>query len=230
MNQTKTHLCPGSSEYWLDRYTAFALIGDIEINIRGLTLEEEGPYRDALQFARINPTVREILRAQGREALLAPALGPIPELPAKSDAELVAEYFQWEPTDDPEVLAERQWEEDSYLDHLADRAEYEPMTERIMTDEGIVRIVTRSSDDEESSSFSRKSYLNGELHDYNGEPAVCKSSNHRILSEGYLDEDYEESYQYGEMVEHISHDDRVVAGWCHAQRVAFGAVEFDDAA
>ncbi|MTJ93940.1 MAG: hypothetical protein F8N36_13940 [Desulfovibrio sp.] len=230
MKQTAKYPCPGDSEFWAIRRVALGLIADIDVDIRTLTLEEEGPYWDALQFARITPMVREILSAHGLEALLTPALGPIPEIPAKSDDDLIAEYFSWEPTDDPEVLADRRCEEESYLGHLADMAERAPMVERIMTDEGIVRIVTHSSDDEESSSFSRKSYLNGELHDIDGQPAVRKSSHHRILSEGYLDEDFEESYCRGEPVAYISHDDRVVDGWCHAQRVAFGAAEFDDAA
>lgn len=237
MSATTKYLCPGSSEYWRDRCTAFALIGDIEVDIRGLALEEEGPYWDALQFARINPTVHEILRAQGRDAILTPPLGDIPEMPRSRTpiADEVAERFpeSERPVNDPKALEDWECERSFYRDQLEYWEEKEdegPFVQRIMTEDGIVRIAVDSSEDEESSSYSRESYLNGELHDIDGEPALQKRSHHRIPSEGYLDEDYEISYRHGEEVKYIDHDDRVVAGWCHAQRVAFGAAEFDDVA
>jgi hypothetical protein len=226
----KTHFCcPGSSEYWQIRATAFALIKVIGQDLSCLTDDDEAPYWQALQSARENPTVLEILRAQGRVVLLTPALGTIPGPPQPSAEELVASQFGLTlPIDldafTKKAYADEDWEIVSYLDHLKEGpSEFAPWSERIMTPDGIVRIVTESWDDEETRFYRRETYLNGELHDYDGKPAVRESSHHRIASEGYLDTDIEESYRHGQLADFISHDDDVVAAWSPGQREAFGA-------
>jgi hypothetical protein len=232
MNKT-VYISPGTNEYWNIRGKAFSLIKVISQNISGLSVEQEGPYWEALQAARQNETVAEILRAQSREVLLTPTLGPIPEPQRISDEEQVAAQFGLElPIDlnalHKEANAAEDWEMVCYLDQLNQGpSEFDPWTERIMTAEGIVRIVTESWDDEESSFYRRETYLNGKLHDYERKPAVRESSQHRIPSEGHLDKDYEVSYRFGEQVEYISHDDDVVAGWSEAQRYGFGAADYD---
>lgn len=233
MNQSKIYLCPGSNEYWALRAIAFSLIALIGKNLSIISPEEEGPYWTALQQARQNATVLEILRAQGREALLTPALGTISDPPEKTDQEKVADAFDLALPIDFKALAEKaaadgDYEMISYLNHLKESpSEFVPRIERIMTADGIVRIVTESWDDEETRFYKRQIYLNGQLHDLNGEPAVRESSYHRIPSEGHLDTDVAISYLHGVQVEHISHDDSVVARWSHDQRVDFGAADFD---
>jgi hypothetical protein len=236
MNQSKIYLCPGSNAYWAIRATAFSLIALIEKNLSIMSAEEDGPYWTALQQARQNTTVADILRAQGREELLTPALGPILDAPEKSDQEKVADAFNLPLPIDLKALAEKadadgDDEMISYLYHLKESpSEFVPWTEKIMTADGIVRIVTESWDDEEMRFYRRHTYLNGQLHDLNGVPAVRESSYHRIPSEGHLDTDVEISYRSGVQVEYISHDDAVVARWSDGQRVAFGAADFDSVA
>lgn len=68
------------------------------------------------------------------------------------------------------------------------------------TAEGVVREEIKSVSHEEGSSFRRRTYLNGLLHDLDGEPAVVVRNFHYIPEEKHLDEDYRESWRHGEMI------------------------------
>lgn len=107
--------------------------------------------------------------------------------------------------------------------HTSDQEGRVRASRRFISAEGVVRIESSLIEDCEGAVSERKSYLNGQLHDIDGEPAVQKTEVHYIPSEGHLDQDFTVSYFRGIEIGRIDKD--VTRRWTPQQKQAFGAAE-----